>query len=57
MRSATAFAASLIALGAVLGGLAAAGDTDAPQVRHRAVASDLATGEVLVQPTNDHGNG
>ncbi|MFE0704992.1 hypothetical protein [Streptomyces sp. NPDC058872] len=57
MRFTTAFAASLIALGALLGGLAAAGDTDAPQVRHGAVASDLATGEVLVQLMSDHGNG
>ncbi|MFF4140771.1 hypothetical protein ACFY0A_05130 [Streptomyces sp. NPDC001698] len=60
MRFTTARVASAIAFGAVLGGLASAGDTDAPQaVQHSAVASDLATGEVQVQVQlmDDHGNG
>lgn len=58
MRFTSAVAATVIALGVVLGGFTAAADTDAPQTgRHRAVASDLPADTVLVQPRTDHGNG
>ncbi|MFF0430540.1 hypothetical protein [Streptomyces sp. NPDC004520] len=58
MRFIPALAASLLALGGVLGGFTAAGHTAAPQpVHHRAVASELPTSEVLFQPMTDHGNG